>query len=485
MSARALDSPARESLPVGKIHSPRGTPRPSRRSRWRAASLILVHLLVLVHLAHWRVRGSTLTPVEPSESMQTFELGYVNAGFVMFAVATLATLILGRFFCGWACHVVAYQDASAWLLGNLGLRPRPIRSRLLIWVPLAAAVYMFLWPTIARWLEGVQFAGFTAHFRTDEFWASFPGPGIAALTFVVDGFLIVYLLGAKGFCTYGCPYGAVFGFVDRSARARIRVTDACEGCGHCTATCTSNVLVHLEVARFGQVVDPGCMKCLDCIDVCPKDALYFGFGESRSSALSRAKPRASAPLRVYDFSFGEEVALALVFLATLFAVRGLYDLVPFLLAIGLSVVSALAAVLGWRVLREPRVMFQSRSLVEGGKRSALGWTALGLCAAWFLFVAHSSWVQVHATRGRWLLLDAKAQPEAERGPTLARSLAELDRAADLGLVEVADLEFQRGQILARQGAWELARKRLEHALALDPKLALAAKELADLEPRRV
>lgn len=471
---------ARESLPAGRVHAPRGTPRQSKRSRWRAASLIAVHLLLLVHLAHWRVRGSTLSPVEPSESMQTLELGYVNAGFLMFAVATLATLVLGRFFCGWACHVVAYQDAAAWLLGKFSLRPRPIRSRLLVWVPLAAAFYMFAWPTIARWLEGREFAGFKAHFSTESFWATFPGPGIALLTIFVDGFLIVVLLGAKGFCTYGCPYGAVFGFVDRASRARIRVTDACEGCGHCTATCTSNVLVHLEVARFGQVVDSGCMKCLDCVNVCPKDALYFGFGESRKTALSRAKGKAVSARRVYDFSPAEEAALAVVFLAALFAVRGLYDLVPFLLALGLSVVSAFAAVLVWRVLHGQRVVFQTRVLVDNGKRSALGWTTLGLCAPWFLFLGHSSWVQFHATRGRWLLLDAIALAPNERGPTLEQSLAHLDRAAELGLVPVAELEFQRGQILARQGEWKSAEARLERALELDPTHALARVELADV-----
>ncbi len=484
MPSTAEKDHVRESLPLVSPHKPRGKPAASKRSRWRAASLILVHVLVLVHLAHWRVNGSTLTPVEPSESMQTFELGYVNAGFVLFVIATLATLLLGRFFCGWACHVVAYQDAAAWLLGKLGLRPRPIRSRLLVFVPLGAAFYMFVWPTLARWMDGAKFAGFTAHFRTEQFWATFPGPGIAALTLLVDGFLIVYFLGAKGFCTYGCPYGAVFGLVDRGSRARIRVTDACEGCGHCTATCTSNVLVHLEVARFGQVVDAGCMKCLDCVSVCPKDALYFGFGESRAAALSRTKAKATAPRRVYDFSIGEEVALALVFVAALSCLRGLYDLVPFLLAIGLAVLTALAAVLSWRVLRRRRVTFQKLALVVDGRRGMIGWGALGFCAAWFAFLAHSGVVQAHAAQGRWLLLDAKEQDPGQRGPILARSLEHLDRAAQLGLVDYAELEFERGQILARQGDWGLAQARLERALELDPKHSLAQVELDDVKSKQ-
>src|SRR5262245_36529431 len=95
-------------------HVPRcGTPRRSPRSWRRAAALILVHLLVVVHVAHWKTTGRTVTPLEPSEAMQTLELGYVNAGAIVFAALILLTLLLGRFFCGWACHVVAYQDLCA------------------------------------------------------------------------------------------------------------------------------------------------------------------------------------------------------------------------------------------------------------------------------------------------------------------------------------------------------------------------------------
>ena len=38
------------------------------------------------------------------------------------------------------------------------------------------------------------------------------------------------------------------------------------------------------------VVDPGCMKCLDCVSVCPMNALYFGLG--KPSLFAGAKPAA-------------------------------------------------------------------------------------------------------------------------------------------------------------------------------------------------
>src|SRR5262249_54402886 len=154
-----------------------------------------------------------------SESMQTLEYGYVNAGFLVFGALLLLTLVLGRFFCGWACHVVAYQDLCAWLLGRIGLRPRPVRARLLVLVPLGAAFYMFFLPTLERLWSGAPMpAGDQrSHLTTSNFWGTFPGPWMAALTVLIDGGLIVWWMGAKGFCTYGCPYGALFGIADRFA----------------------------------------------------------------------------------------------------------------------------------------------------------------------------------------------------------------------------------------------------------------------------
>src|SRR5262249_14261986 len=155
----------------------------------------------------------------------------------------------------------------------------------------------------------------------------------------------------KGFCTYGCPYGALFGVADRLAPGRILVSDACEGCGHCTATCTSNVRVHEEVRLYGMVVDPGCMKCLDCVSVCPTQAFRFGF--TRPSPLTPPAPRK------YDYTWPEEVALALVCLVATLAFRGLYDIVPLLMAVGLGGLTACVTLKLWRLLRDPNVRLQN------------------------------------------------------------------------------------------------------------------------------
>ena len=85
------------------------------------------------------------------------------------------------------------------------------------------------------------FPGFSNHLMTDDFWRTFPGPVFAVLTLLSCGFAAVWVLGSKGFCTYACPYGAVFSAADKLSFVRIVVDDGCKQTGQCTASCTSNV----------------------------------------------------------------------------------------------------------------------------------------------------------------------------------------------------------------------------------------------------
>lgn len=316
---------------------------PRHPGRWRAAVLIAVHALFALHVVHWRLAGETLSPVEPSEGMQLATKSVVNAGAVFFALALLSTVVLGRWFCGWGCHLVALQDGARALLLRAGITPRPLRSRALLVVPLLAFFYMFGWPFVARALAGTP-AGARLALTTTRFWETFPGPVVALVTFVVCGGLAVLFLGSKGFCTYACPYGAAFGLLDRLAPWRIKVSDACNSCGQCTAVCSSNVLVHAEVRDYGAVVDPGCMKCLDCVSACPTGALSFGL--ARPAVLTR--PRKPPQARPAAFGWGTELGFAAAFAAFFLAWRGLLHLVPFLLALGLA---GCLTFVGWQALR--------------------------------------------------------------------------------------------------------------------------------------
>lgn len=313
--------------------------------------------------------------------------GVVNTGLVLLAGTALATMICGRFFCGWACHLVALQEASRWLLERLHLRPARMRSRLLKLVPAAAFCYMFLLPYALRWWEGIpQPQASRFEWTTAAFWQTFPGFGVGLATFLICGFAVVWLLGSKGFCTYACPYGALYGSMDALAPGRIRVSEACDGSAHCTAICKSGVRVHQEVREFGMVVNADCLKCMDCVSVCPSGALSFGFGAPAIFATRRAPATPRPP----SMAWSKDVLLTLAFLGSVFVLRDLYGIIPFLLALGLGLATAWMVSMLAEVITAPQARFSAWVLKRDGKLRRAGVVFLILCSGWVGVLAHAS-----------------------------------------------------------------------------------------------
>ncbi len=383
----------------------------TRRARWRALVLTLVNVFMIAHLIQWAIMGMTISPIEPSEAMETLEVGIVNAGAIFFLVAILSTVLFGRFFCGWLCHVVALQDLCAWMMTKVGIRPKPFRSRFLVYFPIGLGFYMFLWPSFKRivlapalesasidwpyWLRPVEaIHQFSNELIVEDFWATMPPWFIAVPFLFICGFACVYFLGAKGFCTYGCPYAAFFKPIDTISPVRIRVNDDCRQCGYCTSVCTSNVRVSEEVRDFGMVVDPGCMKTLDCISACPNDALSIGFGkialgakpkaeskESRKAALKKRRGR-------YDLALWEEIVAAVLMLWFFYATRGMLDAIPMLLAGGLAAICTMVLLLTFKLFHQSHVRLYKLQFKKQGQIRMSGFLLILVALG---FVAGSAW----------------------------------------------------------------------------------------------
>ncbi|GMU67121.1 MAG: hypothetical protein AMXMBFR36_33950 [Acidobacteriota bacterium] len=478
--------------------------------------LVGVHLLIGLHVAHWKLAGRTLAPLELNEVMHTLELGVVTAGFLLMATAVVSVLLFGRFFCSWGCHLLALQDGAAWLLARIGIRPAPFRSRALGWIAGGAAFYMFVWPQLARfvarrWPAAEAAVGRRPEFRlrvlaegegwasflTDDFARNLPGPGMAVLTFVVCGFVAVWLLGTRAFCREVCPYGAVFSFADRFARRRVVLTGDCTSCGRCTAACDSGISVFEEVSRHGAVTSGECLKDLDCVAVCPTRGLEVAV--HRPPWLGRR-----GVARAWHLSWPEELSALALFLLALAAWRGVYRLVPFLLALTLAACLAFTTVLAARLLRRREVRFQRWRLRGTARVTARGWLFAGAAVAAFAATAHAGVVRWHEWRGdraweRWRSASGSGGEAAAR-----RVLGHLEARERWGWVRPDDLVVRRAALaevlgrtdlleeslrelavssaaarldlaerLASQGRLAEAESELRAALAVEPELAAA------------
>lgn len=402
--------------PTADIPLPVLSSRPGRRwSRWRVWSLLSVHVLILAHITHWAISGRSVASVQLSDAMNTLELGRINPGFLLFAAALLITLLFGRFFCGWACHMGALQDATAWILRRCGIRPAPIRSRLLGFIPLGLALYMFVWPTFKRdlllpvihrslpaldaYFKPVPpFPGLTAELTTSDLFARLPGALIALPFLLVCGCATVYFLGARGLCRFGCPYAGVLTTAAHISPVTITVDPSrCDGCGRCTAACTQHVRVLDETSRFGAVVSASCIRSLDCIDACPHQALSLHAGPP---AAVRGLLRKDSATAAQSLPLRHDVLLLACFLLSLTTLRGLYGMIPLLMAVAIALCLTGALHQFLMVLSRPNAAFRRLQLKRNDTFTAAGRTALSILGLAAAFMLHSACVRIilwHAT----------------------------------------------------------------------------------------
>ena len=244
--------------------------------KYRIISFIVVHILILVHVL-W-LKNSHLGSFDFQEFFDRFiGQGILNAGSIMVIFAFFSTLIFGRFFCGWLCHFGAVQELAWWFFDKLGIKPKTINSRLLTFLPLFILFNFYIIPNVSKAIGSGSNWQLSTNLAYPEVWRFLPGFIIGSLTFIVDGFLIVYFLGRKGFCRFVCPWGAFLKFPTSLSTFKVRKVNACTDCNSCTLSCPIGIDVNHEINKFKKVVNSNCTSCLICIDDCPEKALGYKF----------------------------------------------------------------------------------------------------------------------------------------------------------------------------------------------------------------
>jgi MauM/NapG family ferredoxin protein len=115
------------------------------------------------------------------------------------------------------------------------------------------------------------------------------GVFIGMLFFVILG---LNFIEKRFWCKYLCPLGAFLGILSRYSLLRRSVSEGCTSCGVCATVCQGNASP--EAKEHWR--DTECLVCRNCDDICPQNAVSFGFRTKRAAAgmdLSRRKVIAS------------------------------------------------------------------------------------------------------------------------------------------------------------------------------------------------
>ena len=179
-------------------------------------------------------------------------------------------LLLGRFFCGWACPylpVLAASNAARWLLARLGLPTADVK------LPRVTSRMVMVGVLVVGTLLGVQLVPIVyppAVIGREVFRAVFYGSLGAGAFLVLAAFLFDTFVSRAGFCRSLCPGGAMF--TTLAAASPLKVHNDRSKCTDCTVC---DVICNLGQSPMTNQLDSGCERCGKCIASCPTNALSW------------------------------------------------------------------------------------------------------------------------------------------------------------------------------------------------------------------
>ena len=188
-----------------------------------------------------------------------------------------ATVLVGRFFCGFFCSFGAVQD-SLWLGSHRlralfpGKRNLKKADRIFRFAKYAVLFYfiIFIWSgvtavkTAGPWQVFGQYVSF-GHW-----------PGLKPLLSVGGVLLLLIFIGSlfvqRFFCRYFCPMGAIYSLISQTSFLKIdKPREECGKCHLCTSKCTMG----MDLTKKDRIAGGECISCQKCVSWCPKGNAHF------------------------------------------------------------------------------------------------------------------------------------------------------------------------------------------------------------------
>ena len=197
---------------------------------------------------------------------------------VWMLVATVpATVLVGRFFCGFFCSFGAVQDLLWFGSHRLralfpGKRNLKKADRIFRFAKYAVLFYfiIFIWSgvtavkTAGPWQVFGQYVSF-GHW-----------PGLKPLLSVGGILLLLIFIGSlfvqRFFCRYFCPMGAIYSLISQTSFLKIdKPRKECGKCHLCTSKCTMG----MDLTKKDRIAGGECISCQKCVSWCPKGNVHF------------------------------------------------------------------------------------------------------------------------------------------------------------------------------------------------------------------
>jgi polyferredoxin len=201
-------------------------------------------------------------------------------------ITVLATLALGRVWCGWICPLGTVLDSFGTnVRAGVPERLRQIKY-FLLFVVIAAALLaslplMWLDPIsiVLSPLAGAAYPAIVRQMATSA--ASSPGQSVQPMVYPILALPLVIILGLnlivkRFWCRYLCPLGALTALLSKFSWLKRVVGDGCPKCKQCVAQCPMDTVSEVDLSS-----DPGeCLQCLNCFARCPDASPTFKGGWS-------------------------------------------------------------------------------------------------------------------------------------------------------------------------------------------------------------
>ncbi|MDP2304960.1 MAG: 4Fe-4S binding protein [Pseudomonadota bacterium] len=270
--------------------------RLDRLRRWTLGGLVGA---IGLHLWAWYGLGWQGIGKLSFSGLASLLVGHLNAAALFCLVLGVALVFTGRLFCGWACKLSAFQELAEGVYRRVGFRPRFVHTR-------ARAIRLFIFvpyflPVLYTWNEVGLSTAYADLGAVQPWTADLPRTVLATVFYFASiTFVLTAAFGRRAFCRLVCPFALFFQLFERLPwLPRVRQVGRCIDCDVCERACPMGISVPNEIQRAGEVLDPECIRCMVCVDVCPVKALRFGLP---GSAFPIQRPDLAPVVRESAFS---------------------------------------------------------------------------------------------------------------------------------------------------------------------------------------